>query len=68
MSIADATTEKAAYDTKMVNAASAPIESSRAVSAYMQKVIEVLTALETSVDAQSDALDALEARIEALEA
>lgn len=67
MSIADAITEKAAYDTKMVNAASAPIESSRAVSAYMQKVIEVLTVLETSVDVNSTKIDELEARIETLE-
>lgn len=67
MSVVDVTSEKANYDAEMVTKFPPPILRAHIISTYMEKVIEVLTALEASVDTLDGKLDALETRVETLE-
>ena len=68
MSIVDVTSEKANYDAEMVAKFPPPILRAYIISTYMEKVIEVLTALETSIDTLDTKIDALDIKIDALEA
>ena len=67
MGISDVTTQKTAYDAEMITKFPPPILRAQIISTYMEKVIEVLTALDGKIDDLDTKIDALEARVETLE-